>query len=211
MICPNFGRFSTLFYLTSSVTSNRSKNGPLRCRSIFLYTYVENGARFDQPTMQENLTQSHTSYFIHQLHAILKPFLLRRVKADVEIDLPPKKEYVIYCPLSQEQRQLYQHVVHGGLRQFLIGKNGSKDRIDAQKAMTEEADQPMTLRSQKLGRKRKSYASYDDSDDDEFLRKAESGELDMRKDDFRNIEEIRTAHKQKTICELPRACSRSVT
>ena len=151
--------------------------------------------------MQENLTQSHTSYFIHQLHTILKPFLLRRLKADVEIDLPPKKEYVIYAPLSQRQRQLYQHVVEGGLRQFLINKTDSQDRKDTQKG---DSDLPRALRSQKPGRKRKSYVSYDESDD-EFLRKAEAGDLDMmKKDDFRNIEEIGKDHEKKAICESPR-------
>lgn len=41
------------------------------------------------------LSEEHSNQIITKLHAILKPFLLRRMKKDVEKDLPPKKEYVL--------------------------------------------------------------------------------------------------------------------
>ncbi|VDP93172.1 unnamed protein product, partial [Echinostoma caproni] len=44
---------------------------------------------------------------IQRLHSVLKPFLLRRIKADVEKKLPPKKEIQIYIGLSKMQRELY--------------------------------------------------------------------------------------------------------
>ena len=47
---------------------------------------------------------------IEKLHALLKPFLLRRLKAEVEKDLPPKKETKIYVGLSKMQRQWYTKV-----------------------------------------------------------------------------------------------------
>ena len=37
-----------------------------------------------------------------KLHQILQPFVLRRLKADVEVSIPPKKELVLYCPLSPQ-------------------------------------------------------------------------------------------------------------
>ena len=37
---------------------------------------------------------------IMKLHRILSFFMLRRTKADVLSDLPPKKEYIIKIPLS---------------------------------------------------------------------------------------------------------------
>ena len=58
---------------------------------------------------------------IHKLHDILRPFLLRRLKVDVERTLPPKKEYVLYAPLSQRQREVYDAVVKGSLRGLLAG------------------------------------------------------------------------------------------
>ena len=38
---------------------------------------------------------------------VLRPFLLRRIKADVEKSLPPKKEVKIYVGLSKMQREWY--------------------------------------------------------------------------------------------------------
>jgi ATP-dependent DNA helicase len=65
------------------------------------------------------------------LHDILRPFLLRRLKADVERSLPPKKEYVLYAPLSRRQREVYDAVVKGSLRRLLAGvqpRETAKDR-----------------------------------------------------------------------------------
>jgi len=41
---------------------------------------------------------------ITKLHSILKPFLLRRVKSDVENSLPGKKELIVYADMTQQQR-----------------------------------------------------------------------------------------------------------
>jgi hypothetical protein len=38
---------------------------------------------------------------------VLRPFLLRRIKAEVEKNLPPKKEVKIYLGLSKMQREWY--------------------------------------------------------------------------------------------------------
>lgn len=45
---------------------------------------------------------------IGKLHQIIRPFMLRRLKRDVEKGLPPKSEHVQKCPLSKRQRQLYE-------------------------------------------------------------------------------------------------------
>lgn len=44
---------------------------------------------------------------ISRLHAILRPFLLRRLKKDVEKQLPQKYEHIVPCSLSRRQRFLY--------------------------------------------------------------------------------------------------------
>ena len=51
--------------------------------------------------------RSHSEEIVHRLHAILRPFILRRLKADVEKGLPPKKETKLYVPMTPLQRQLY--------------------------------------------------------------------------------------------------------
>uniref|UniRef100_A0A0R3RQ38 Helicase ATP-binding domain-containing protein n=1 Tax=Elaeophora elaphi TaxID=1147741 RepID=A0A0R3RQ38_9BILA len=44
---------------------------------------------------------------IQRLHKVLRPFILRRLKSDVEKQLPEKTEHIIKCPLSKRQRCLY--------------------------------------------------------------------------------------------------------
>ncbi|KAJ1981292.1 swr1 complex component [Dimargaris verticillata] len=44
---------------------------------------------------------------VQQLHTLLRPYLLRRLKAQVEHQLPQKYEHVVYCPLAKRQRYLY--------------------------------------------------------------------------------------------------------
>ncbi|BGP37264.1 swr1 complex component [Rhodotorula kratochvilovae] len=44
---------------------------------------------------------------VNKLHTILRPYLLRRLKAEVEKEMPGKTESVIYCRLSKRQRFLY--------------------------------------------------------------------------------------------------------
>ncbi|KAF2470928.1 uncharacterized protein BDR25DRAFT_303519 [Lindgomyces ingoldianus] len=44
---------------------------------------------------------------VKKLHEVLRPYLLRRLKADVEKQMPAKYEHVVYCKLSKRQRQLY--------------------------------------------------------------------------------------------------------
>ncbi|SPJ72806.1 probable Helicase SWR1 [Fusarium torulosum] len=44
---------------------------------------------------------------ISKLHKVLRPYLLRRLKADVEKQMPGKYEHVEFCRLSKRQRELY--------------------------------------------------------------------------------------------------------
>ena len=44
---------------------------------------------------------------VRRLHGVLRPYLLRRLKADVEKQMPAKYEHVVYCKLSKRQRYLY--------------------------------------------------------------------------------------------------------
>ncbi|OXA36909.1 SWI/SNF-related matrix-associated actin-dependent regulator of chromatin subfamily A member 5 [Folsomia candida] len=52
---------------------------------------------------------------VKRLHTILRPFLLRRLKSEVEKGLPPKIEKKIYVGLSQMQHQCYRDIL---LNQF---------------------------------------------------------------------------------------------
>ena len=45
---------------------------------------------------------------VSRLHGVLRPFLLRRLKSEVEKNLPGKTEHVVHCGLSKRQRRLYE-------------------------------------------------------------------------------------------------------
>ncbi|KAF9937976.1 hypothetical protein BGZ67_000680 [Mortierella alpina] len=64
---------------------------------------------------------------VSSLHHILKPFLLRRIKTDVEHSLPKKKEYVLYAPLTPTQKQWYDAAISRDIRNFLIQKKCAVD------------------------------------------------------------------------------------
>lgn len=71
---------------------------------------------------EQILSEDRKKNLVASLHAILKPFLLRRVKADVETSLPKKREYVLYAPLTQTQRELYHEILEGNSRAYLENK-----------------------------------------------------------------------------------------
>ncbi|KAI0753427.1 SNF2 family N-terminal domain-containing protein [Daedaleopsis nitida] len=48
-----------------------------------------------------------TQQRVSKLHAVLRPYLLRRLKRDVEKELPQKYEHIVICHLSKRQRFLY--------------------------------------------------------------------------------------------------------
>ncbi|KAK5167385.1 transcriptional regulator [Saxophila tyrrhenica] len=58
-----------------------------------------------------DLTEEEQLLVIRRLHKVLRPFLLRRLKKDVEKDLPDKQERVIKCNFSALQAQLYKQLV----------------------------------------------------------------------------------------------------
>ncbi|XP_069591346.1 helicase SRCAP isoform X2 [Ranitomeya imitator] len=52
-------------------------------------------------------SQEYNEGLVRRLHKVLRPFLLRRIKLDVEKQMPKKYEHVVYCRLSKRQRFLY--------------------------------------------------------------------------------------------------------
>ena len=60
---------------------------------------------------------------ISSLHSILRPFLLRRLKKDVEKQLPEKIEHVVYCELSRRQKYLYDEYINTDMTQNTLKKN----------------------------------------------------------------------------------------
>ncbi|XP_075261666.1 SWI/SNF-related matrix-associated actin-dependent regulator of chromatin subfamily A member 2-like isoform X3 [Convolutriloba macropyga] len=79
-----------------------------------------------------DLNEEESMLIIRRLHKVLRPFLLRRLKKEVESQLPDKVEYVIKCEMSALQRLLYKHMQNSGIlltdgsEKGQSGKGGAK-------------------------------------------------------------------------------------
>ena len=61
---------------------------------------------------------------ISRLHSIMRPFLLRRLKKDVEKQMPGKFEHIVMCKLSRRQQFLYEEFMsRSSTRSLLSGAN----------------------------------------------------------------------------------------
>lgn len=187
---------------------------------------------FNLPVLQSMMSSSRSTRLIQSLHTILRPFLLRRLKTDVETSLPPKKEYVLYAPLSERQRELYDAIVNGGLRALLVKEGGTSKGKNA-RSNDEEEDVPLSLEAQHRSSdgKMKSRAQlrqstrkrYDvDGDDDEYFERLESGEVvaehhktkkqsaeEMGRDWQREnlLKKVSNMRLQNTVMQLRKVCS----
>lgn len=61
----------------------------------------------------ERLMLRDASAALGKVRRQVSPFILRRLKRHVAADIPPKMEVVLPCPLTHEQRSLYQHLTQG--------------------------------------------------------------------------------------------------
>ncbi|KAI1793755.1 SNF2 family N-terminal domain-containing protein [Ganoderma leucocontextum] len=158
---------------------------------------------FDESRLKSKLTSDRETKLIDSLHDILRPFLLRRMKADVEMALPPKKEYVLYTPLSEPQRALYDVVVQGdkALRQHLIDEiRAEEERLNGggRKVSDDEEERPLKqaakdkVRTGKGLRKKvdRDYVESSDEDGEGYFKRLDEGQIQMRKEKERSGEDI---------------------
>ncbi|PNX85529.1 ATP-dependent DNA helicase ddm1-like protein, partial [Trifolium pratense] len=54
----------------------------------------------------EEMEEKRRNQVVAKLHGILRPFLLHRMKSDVELMLPRKKEIIIYANMTEHQKSL---------------------------------------------------------------------------------------------------------
>ena len=90
----------------------------------FLYGYTEFSRRFETP-----IVKNRDGEATERLKRMVAPFILRRLKADVLKDLPPKLEEVRYTRFGEEQRKIYDGQVVR-IRQTLSGLgNSGEDKL----------------------------------------------------------------------------------
>lgn len=77
-------------------------------------------------SMIEEGNADHNNDVVNRLHGILRPFILRRLKKDVETQMPGKFEHVVKCQLSRRQMYLYEEfMARSSTRQALKSRSGN--------------------------------------------------------------------------------------
>ncbi|ODH50500.1 hypothetical protein GX48_03318 [Paracoccidioides brasiliensis] len=96
--------WSLLFFLMPSDGSDTGVEGfaDLRNFSEWFRRPVEQILEHGRETMDDEAKKVVT-----KLHTVLRPYILRRLKVDVEKQMPAKFEHVVTCRLSKRQRYLY--------------------------------------------------------------------------------------------------------
>ena len=72
-------------------------------------------------------SESQKDEVVKQLHRLLRPFLLRRLKAEVEKGLPPKKETILKIGMTDMQRQWYAQLLQKDID--VINGSGERSRL----------------------------------------------------------------------------------
>jgi len=88
----------------------------------------ESAEQFDEWFNLDTEDNDEKNKLISQLHKILRPFMLRRLKADVEKSLPPKHETILFTGMSAMQKKLYRDIL---IRDYeaIQGTSGSRTAI----------------------------------------------------------------------------------
>ena len=70
---------------------------------------------------------------IEEAKTILNPFVMRRIKADVLKDLPPKTEETMLVPLTDEQRMYYREIQEKQRQSILTMSDDDKSKLKTMK------------------------------------------------------------------------------
>ena len=74
-----------------------------------------------------NVEDGDQAGVVKQLHKVLRPFLLRRLKSEVRAGVPPKKETILKVGLSEMQKQYYKSLLQKDVS--LIKGGGERSRL----------------------------------------------------------------------------------
>ena len=81
----------------------------------------------------EVLAAEKSNQIVSKLHRILSPFMMRRLKTQVEKSMPKKKEIVLYVPMTPSQKQMYDMILkeNGDMfRQVMEKATGRKTALN---------------------------------------------------------------------------------
>ncbi|KAL3525397.1 hypothetical protein ACH5RR_013769 [Cinchona calisaya] len=88
-------------------------------------SWFDLSGKCNNEALKEELEEKRRAQVVAKLHAILRPFLLRRLKSDVEQMLPRKKEIILYATMTDHQKNFTDHLVNQTLEDHLREKTAS--------------------------------------------------------------------------------------
>jgi ATP-dependent DNA helicase len=161
---------------------------------------------------EDILSEERKTNLVTSLHAILKPFLLRRIKTDVETSLPKKREYILYAPLTATQRELYKEILEGNSRAYLENKafdslsgtntprstrgaSSKRSRLDDGSATpnksvkSSRASTPATTASARGNRKAKKSQNYEELSDTAYFKQVQDEQSEEEEQSLNASEE----------------------
>lgn len=98
------------------LTGTPIENSPSEIWSLFDFLqsgYLGSQREFKQ-TFEDKHDRKRQAEMARQLSGLIRPFVLRRTKAEVCAELPPKLEQDMFCEMGEEQRRLYEHLLLAG-------------------------------------------------------------------------------------------------
>uniref|UniRef100_A0A673A083 Proliferation-associated SNF2-like protein n=1 Tax=Sphaeramia orbicularis TaxID=375764 RepID=A0A673A083_9TELE len=123
---------------------------------------------------------------LSMLHQILTPFLLRRLKSDVTLEVPPKKELIVYAPLTSKQEAFYTAVVNK-----TIGK------------MLGQEKEPVIMSKGRPKRRSRKYSLLVDDFDLDLISSSSSAAVDVQRPQDAQI----NLKQQNILMLLKRCCN----
>ncbi|ESO05188.1 hypothetical protein HELRODRAFT_99073 [Helobdella robusta] len=131
----------------------------------FDVNFLENVDNADEQIVQEE-QKSNT---LSKIHQILTPFMLRRLKTDVDIVIPPKKELLVVAPFAEKQKNIYKSIVNRTIAQLNEYNNDPYEALADEVSLADDCETLMKSRSLRASTRRKSanykLAFADDNDE----------------------------------------------
>ncbi|NXG76585.1 SMRCD regulator, partial [Baryphthengus martii] len=135
------------------LTGTPVQNNLLELMSLlnFVMPHMFNSRRREIQRLFSSKTKSTEEQSMYEkeriAHAkqIIKPFILKRVKEEVLKQLPPKKDFIELCPMSEKQEQLYCDLLNK-LKKTIDGNAKNSDMGNVMMQLRKMANHPLLHR-----------------------------------------------------------------
>ncbi|XP_012561048.2 lymphocyte-specific helicase isoform X2 [Hydra vulgaris] len=136
------------------------------------------------------IAQEQEAKVLQTLHSILTPFLLRRLKTDIDLTIPPKKEVIVYAPLTPTQEAYYKTTLDRTIIDIIQKKNTVEEKVE----LTPSG------RPKRKARTNVKYTEEDDSQEFDFEKLLEEIEESEKKK--KELQEKASVQNNKSVVNI---------